>query len=53
MISRDDLQKARPNVDTATIRYVRGDISKAEYERQVKVERAQERRPPAEQTKTR
>lgn len=50
MISRDDLRRARPNVETATTRYVRGDISRTEYERQVERERQQDRQPPREQT---
>jgi hypothetical protein len=50
VISRDDLRKARPDVDSATIRYLRGEITRAEYERQVERERRDERRPPAEQT---
>lgn len=42
MINKDDLYQAKPNVETATTRYVRGDISRAEYERQVQLERAAE-----------
>jgi hypothetical protein len=51
MISRDDLEKARPNVDTATIRFVRGEISEAEYQRQVEQERRDEVRPVKEHTR--
>lgn len=49
-INRDDLRRAGPNVETATTRYVRGEISKEEYERLVKQERAREGQPPQEQT---
>lgn len=50
MISRDDLRRARPNVETATTRFLRGEISKVEYERLVEKERELERRPPGAQT---
>ena len=50
MVSRDELRRANPNVDTATTRFVRGEITRAEYERQVARERQEERRPVADQT---
>jgi len=50
MISRDELRRARPMADSATIRFVRGEISKAEYERLVTEERRRDRQPPGEQT---
>ena len=46
MISREELSRATPNVETATIRYVRGDISRSEYEKQVEHERERDQRPP-------
>lgn len=50
MISRDDLLKASPNVETATTRFVRGDIDRAEYERQVERERGRDQAPPENQS---
>lgn len=50
MISREELSRAAPNVETATIRYVRGDISHTEYEKQVEREREREHRPAGEQS---
>jgi hypothetical protein len=52
MISREELSRAAPNVNSATIRYVRGDINRKEYEKLVKREREQDRRPAAEQSAT-
>jgi hypothetical protein len=49
-MNRDDLRKAQPRIETATIRFVRGEITRAEYERQVAKERELERQPPGEQT---
>jgi hypothetical protein len=50
MISRDELRKARPNIETATTRYVEGQLTKAEYEKLVEQERRRDRQPAAEQT---
>lgn len=50
MISREELSRAAPNVETATIRYIRGDISHSEYEKEVEREREQDSRPAAEQS---
>lgn len=50
MLTREQLKRLKPSVETATARYVRGDISRAEYERDVAEERKAERKPPAEQT---
>lgn len=48
MISRDELEKARPTVDTATTRYLQGKIDRVEYERQIEKERRDDRRSPRE-----
>lgn len=50
MISRDDLRRAAPEVDTATTRFLRGEINAGEYEVQIEREREAERRPVGEQT---
>lgn len=50
MISREELSRAAPNVETATIRYIRGDISHSEYEKEVARERERDSRPAAEQS---
>ena len=50
MISREELSRAAPNVETATIRYIRGDISHSEYEKEVERERERDSRPAAEQS---
>ena len=50
MISREELSRAAPNVETATIRYIRGDISHSEYQKQVEREREQDSRPAGEQS---
>jgi uncharacterized membrane protein len=50
MISRDDLKRANPTVTSATIRFVRGEITEPQYERLVVEERKRDTRPPGEQT---
>ena len=50
MISRDELRKAHPTVSTATTRYIQGQISRTEYERELEHERREDLRPPKEQT---
>lgn len=50
MVSREELRKAKPSVVTATTRFVRGEITRSEYEHQVERERDQEQRPAGEQT---
>jgi hypothetical protein len=50
MINRDELRKARPNVETATTRFVRGEIDRREYEKLVERERQRDKQPPGEQT---
>lgn len=50
MISREELSRAAPNVETATIRYIRGDISHSEYQKQVEREREKDSRPAGEQS---
>lgn len=39
MITREQLRRAKPSIDTATYRYIKGDISREEYERRVAEER--------------
>jgi hypothetical protein len=48
VISREQLRQASPQVETATTKYVKGEISRVEYEKQVQGEREQDRKPPAE-----
>jgi hypothetical protein len=49
-MKQDDLRKTRPNVTSAAGRFVRGEITRAEFERQAAKERRDDVRPPDEQT---
>jgi hypothetical protein len=52
MTSSDALKRARPNVDSASMRFVRGEIDRTKFEKLAEQERKADRRPPDEQTAT-
>lgn len=50
MLNREELRRAAPSVETATTKYVSGEITQSEYEDRIVSERASDQAPPGEET---